>query len=239
MQSVEEAGNPSKNTASKQLQAFVKIDNNITKFLLKRTKYFDELEAQLFRLGAVIQLKPGSIKIKKVDSSYIEYWNRKCEDKVTVFCNGFQKRCFPFDESIRESILGSLSSLEQDVSSAGAACWLDTPKKNLILVSPMVELTSVVKKVEDFMKKVGIFAKRNFRVEGSIRALVEKDLETLKEALKSCNVTLEKETLAVVCLKSELENVEKEIERFFQNFQRTKQADGNYHYFVLSKYWVG
>ena len=218
---------------SKQLQAMVKIDTNITKFLMKRTKYFDELQSQLFQLGAVIQLKPGSMKIKKVDSSYIENWERKCEDKVNVFCSGFQKQFFPLDESIRESISGTLSSLEQDVSSTGAACWLDKPKRNLILVCPMTELTTVVKKVEEFIRKVGIFAKRSFHVEGSIYALVEKDLITLKEALKSCNVTLEKETLVVVCLKTEVGNIEKKVERFLQDYRRTKQTDGNFHYFVF------
>lgn len=220
---------------SKQLQAFVKIDTNITKFLTRRAKYFDEIQSQLFQLGAVIQLKPGLIKIKKADSSHIENWERRCEDKVTEFCSGFRKQCFPLDESIRESISGTLSSFEQDVSSTGAACWLDTPKKNLILVCPATELTAIVKKVEEFIRKIGIFAKRSFQVEGSVRMLVEKDLETLKETLKSCNVTLDKETLVVVCLKTEVANVEKKVERFLQKFQRTKQTDGNFHYFVFLK----
>ncbi len=223
---VEDAQPSNKETKSRQLENSVKIDHDITKFFIKRTKYFDELKAQLSRLGAEIQLRPGLIKLKRVDSSVVENWENSCRNTIIVFCSSFQKQSFALDENIRESILEALPSLQKSVSSAGAACWLDTHKQNLILVSPKAELSNMVKEVEDFIKKVGIFATKSFKIEESIRALVEKDLPTLKEELKSCSVKLVKETLVVVCLRNEINNVVGKVENFLQELQGIKRADG-------------
>ena len=222
-----------KESTSKHLQKSVEIDSDITKFLMKRTKYSNDLKAQLSRFGAEFQLKPGIIKIRRVDSSVTESWEERCQYTVTLFCSSFQKQSFALDEGTRESILEALPTLQKSVSSTGAACWLDTQKQNLVLVSPEVELSNVVKEVKEFIQKVGIFARKCFKIEESIRALVEEDLPTLKEALKSCNIKLEKETLVVVCLRNEINNAVEKVESFLQKLQRIKRADGNFRYFVL------
>ena len=216
---------------SKQILNCVKLDNDITKFLLKRTKYFDKLKAQFSQLGAEVQLRHGFIKIKRIDSSTDENWEKSCQDNVIDFCSSFKKQSFALDESIQESILKALPSIQKSVSSTGAACWLDPHKRNLILVSPMAEFSNMVKEVEEFIKKVGIFATKSFKIEETIRALVKKDLASLNDELKSCKVTLEKENLIVVCLRSEVYNVVEKVECFFQKLQRIKQADGKLNVF--------
>ena len=228
----EDAQQPEQENTSKQLESCVKVDNDITKFLLKRTKYFDELKAQFSRLGAEIQLKPGLIKINRNDSANTdENWGKRCEDNIYVFCHSFEKRRFAVDESIQESMLEALPSLQKSVSSTQAACWLDPPKRHLTLVSPKAEFSNMVKEVEEFMKKVGIFAKKCFKIEESIRALVEKDLTSLKEELKSCRVTLDKQNLTVVCPGSDVDHVVGKVECFFQKLQKIKRADGKLNVF--------
>ena len=87
-----------------------------------------------------------------------------------------------------------------------------------------------------FVQRVGIFSRKCFKIEKSIRALVEEDLPTLKEALKSCNIKLDNETLVVVCLRNENNNVVEKVESFLQKRQKIKRADGNVRYFVLAYY---
>ena len=110
-----------------------------------------------------------------------------------------------------------MSTLQNDVSSTGAACWLDTHKQNLILVSLKVALSDAVKKVDEFIQKVKLFVRRTFEIDKSIHELVGKDLSTLKEDLKSCNITLNKQTLVVVCLRNEVGNVVEKVESFLAN----------------------
>jgi hypothetical protein len=87
-----------------------------------------------------------------------------------------------------------------------------------------------------FVQRVGIFSRKCFKIEKSIRALVEEDLPILKEALKSCNIKLDNETLVVVCLRNENNNVVEKVESFLQKRQKIKRADGNVRYFVLAYY---
>ncbi|XP_028412718.1 uncharacterized protein LOC114535634 [Dendronephthya gigantea] len=214
----EETGN---DKSLKQLQKSVKLDNDIVKFLMKRKQYFEKLKAKLASLGAAPHLKPGFIRIDKMDSRNIDNWGESCESAVVVFCNSFHKKCFELDESIRESHLEALPTLQKDVSSTGAACWLDSEKKNVILVSPILELRDAVEKIEKFIKNVGIFAKRSFKIEESIHELVEKELPPLKDTLKSCTLALEKETLVVVCVRSEIENTIAHVESFLSRIRLT------------------
>ena len=216
-----------KKNPSKQLQVSVNIDNDVVKFLMERKKHSEELKDLLSRLGAESQLKPGFIKIKKVDGNIIPNWGKRCENTVNVFCSCFVKKYYPLGDEIRDSISETLPTLQKDVSSKGAACWLDTHKQNLILVSSKIELSIAVKEVEEFMQKARIFARRSFQIDESIRKLVGNDLPQLKEALKSCNVTLDKQTLMVVCLKNEVDNVVEIVETFLQRFKRINLADGN------------
>ncbi len=229
-----------KEKPSKQLQVSVNVDNDIVKFLMKRKKYSEELKDLLSRLSAELILKPGFIKITKVDGNIIPNWEKRCEDTVNVFCSCFFKKYYPLSDEIRDSISEALSTLQNDVSSTGAACWLDTHKQNLILVSLKVELSNVVKKVDEFIQKVKLFARRTFEIDNSIHELVGKDLPTLKEDLKSCNITLNKQTLVVVCLRNEVGNVVEKVESFLQTIQRIKLPDGNVFFSVLfcSRYFA-
>ncbi len=186
---------------------------------MKRKKYSEELKVLLSRLGAELQLKPRFIKVKKVDGNIIPNWGKRCENTVNVFCSSFVKKYYPLGDEIRDSISEALPTLQKDVSSIGAACWLDTHKQNLILVSLKVQLGDAVKEVEEFIEKVRIFARKSFQIDEPIRELVGKHLPKLKEALKSCNVTLSTQTLVVVCLRNEVGNVVKKVESFL--------ADGN------------
>ncbi len=149
-----------KEKPSRQLQTSVGIDSDIVKFLMKRKKYSKELK-DLLRHDSELQLKSGFIKIKKVDEN-IPNWEKRCEDTVNVFCSRFDKKYFPLGDEIRDSISEALSTLQNDVSSTGAACWLDTQKQNLILVSPKVALSNAVKKVDEFIQKVKLFIRRTF-----------------------------------------------------------------------------
>jgi hypothetical protein len=219
--------------ASKLLQTYVKIDNDIAKFLLKRKKYFEDLKDLLSRHDAKFHLKPGFIKIKKVDVNIVPNWENLCKDTVNAFCSCFQKQSFPVGDEIRDSFVEALTTLQKDVSSTGAACWLDAHKQNLILVSLKVELSNALKQVEEFIQKVEIFSTKSFQIEESIHELVAKDLPTLKEALKTCNIALNKQTLVVVCLRNEADSVVGIVERFLQRLQRLKLADGNVRYILL------
>ena len=217
----------------RQWQKFVNIDNDIANFLLEKTKYSEELKGLLFRLGAELQiLKSGFIKIKKVDGNTIPNWEERCEKTINVFCSCFDKKDFPLDDEIRDSIPEALSTLQKDLSSTEGACWLDKPKQNLILVSPKDGFSNAEKEVKQFFEKVRRFAKRNFEIEESIYELVRKDLPTLKEALKHCNITLNKKTLVVVCLRNEVDNVNEKVESFLQRLQGEK-IDGNVRCVVL------
>ena len=216
----------------KQLQISVNIDNDIVSFLLKRKKYSEQLKSQLFHCGAELEiLKSGLIKIKKVDGSTISNWEERCEETVHVFCSHFRKMYFPLDDEIRDSIPEALSTLQKDVSSTGGACWLDTQKQNLVLVCPSVAFGEAEKEVNQFFEKVRRFSRKSFQIEEPILELVRKDLPKLKEALKSCNITLKKKTLVVVCLRNEVDNVAEKVENFLQRSQGV--LDGNVRYIFL------
>ena len=192
-------------------------------FLLKRKKYSQDLKALLSSLSAELHiLKSGFLKVKEVDGNTIPNWEERCENTVNVFCSCFHKKYFPLDDEIRDSIPEALSTLQKDVSSTGGACWLDKHKQNLILVSLKVEFGNAGKEVYQCFEKVRRFAKRTFRMEESILELVRKDLPTLKEALKSCNITLNKKTLVVVCLRNEVDNVAEKVESFLQRLREVK-----------------
>jgi hypothetical protein len=104
------------------------------------------------------------------------------------------------------------------VSSTGGACWLDTQKQNLVLVCPsVVAFGEGEKEVNQFFEKVRRFSRKSFQIEEPILELVRKDLPKLKEALKSCNITLKKKTLVVVCLRNEVDNVAEKVENFLKN----------------------
>mgnify|MGYP002803931348 FL=1 len=209
----------------RQWKKIVNIDNDIANFLLKNPKYSEELKGLLSRHGAELQiLKSGCIKIK-VGGNTITNWEERCEKTINVFCGCFDKKDFPLDDEIRDSIPEALSTLQKDLSSTEGACWLDKHKQNLILVSPKDGFSNAEKEVKQFFEKVRRFAKRNFEIEESIYELVRKDLPTLKEALKQCNITLNKKTMVVVCLRNEVDNVTEQVESFLQRLQGVKLDD--------------
>ena len=210
-----------------QRQKSVNIDCDMANFLLKRGKCSEDLKGQLSCFGAELQiLKSGLIKIKEVNGNTIPNWEERCVKAVNVFCDRFHKKYFLLENEIRDSIPEALSTLQKDVSSTGGACWLDKHKQNLILVSPNDEFTKAEKEVEKFIENVRRFAQKSFKIEENIHELVRKDLPSLKEALKSCNITLKKKTLVVVCLRNEIDNVAEKVESFLQKLQGVKQ-NGN------------
>ena len=216
-----------KNPAKKQQQKSFSIDDDIVNFFLKRKKYSEELKGLLYSLGAELEISKSGIKMTKVGGNTIPNWEERCENTVNVFCSCFCKKYFPLDAEIRDSIPETLlSTLQRDVSSTGGASWLDKHKHNLILVSRDSTFNDAEKEVEQFFEKVRRSANRNFEVKESIHELVKKDLPTLKEALKSCNITLKKKTLVVVCLRNEVDNVAEKVESFLQRFEGVK-PDGN------------
>ena len=216
-----------KKNSLKQRQKSVNIDSDIANFLLKRGKCSDDLKGQLSCLGAELQiLKSGVIKIKEVNGNTVPNWEEKCVKAVNVFSVRFHKKYFLLENEIRDSIPEALSTLQKDVSCTGGACWLDKHKQKLILVSPKDEFTHAEKEVEKFIENVRRFAQKSFKIEKSIHELVRKDLPTLKEALKSCNIALKKKTLVVVCLRNEVDNVAEKVEGFLQKLQGVKQ-NGN------------
>lgn len=218
-------------TKSSGVDSRVKVDKDVTMFLKKTAKYAEELKLQLSPLDAEIQIKPGFIVIKSViDSNVREPWMKRCRDIVAKFCSGFQKKSFVLDESIRDSFVDALPKLQNIVSSFEGACWLDHTKQNLIVVSPAAQHSKVVKDCQEFIQKVSLFAKQSFKIEESIRSSVERDLPTLKGFLESCNFIMERETLVVVCLRSDISNVYGKVEMFLQNIRRTNEAEyGNSH----------
>ena len=207
-----------------QRQKSVNIGCDMANFLLKRGKCSEDLKGQLSCLGAELQiLKSGLIKIKEVNGNTIPNWEDRCVKAVNVFCGRFHKKYFVLENEIRDSIPEALSTLQQDVSSTGGACWLDKHKQHLILVSPNDEFTNAEKEVENFIENVRRFAQKSFKIEESIHEFVRKDLPPLKEALKSCNITLKRKTLIVVCLRNEVDNVTEKVESFLQKLQGVKQ----------------
>ena len=192
-------------------------------FLLKRKKYSADLKCQLSCLGVELQISQFGIKIKKVDGSTIPDWDERYKESVNLFCSCIDKKYFPLDGEIRDSIPEALSTLQNDVGSTGGACWLDAQKQNLVLVCPDSGFSDAEKEVEKFIENVRRFARRSFRIQDSILELVRKDLPKLKETLKSCNISLKKKTLVVVCLRNEVDSVAKKVETFFQRVK----LDGN------------
>ena len=198
----------------------VKVDSDILKFLGKRKKYSEELKDLLSRLGAELTIKPEFIIVKKVTESIIANWEKRCEDTVNKYCSCFQRECFPLDDAIsRDSILGALPTLQKDVSSTGAACWLDTHKQSLVLVSLKLELSNVVKQVEKFIRTVSFFAKKCFPIKESLVDLVRENLPTLEKDLESCTVKLENRELVVVCVKDKVDIVVKSVENFLESVE--------------------
>ena len=189
---------------------------------MKRKKYSEELKGLLNHLGAELEVSKSGLKMKKVDGNTIPNWEERCENTVRVFCSCFHKKYFPLDGEIRDSIPEALPRLQQDVSSTGGACWLDKHKQNLILVSRDSTFSDAEKEVESFFENVRLC----FQVKESIHELVRKDLPTLIEALKSCNITFKKKTLVVVCLRNEVDNVAEKVESFLQRLEGVK-LDGN------------
>ena len=205
----------------------VKVDSDILKFLGKRKKHSDELKNLLSRLGADFQIKSADqcIVIKKVTQCITVNWEKRCEDTVNTYCGCFQKEYFPLDDAISQgSILGALPTLQKDVSCTGAACWLDTHKQNLVLVSLKIEFSNVAKQVEKFIRTVNFFAKKCFPIEESRVELVRKNLPTLEQDLESCTVKLENRELVVVCVKDKADSVVKIVQNFLA---RNELINGN------------
>ena len=214
-----------------QRQKFVNIDNDIANFLLEKTEYSEELKGLLSRLGAELQILKSGINIKEVGLDAIPNWEERCEKTIDLFCSCFHKKYFPIDEETRDSIPEALSTLQKDLSSTDGACWLDTQKQNLILVCQSVAFGEAEKEINQFFEKVRRFSRRSFQIEEPILDSVREDLPKLKEALKSCNITLKKKTLVVVCLRNEVDNVAEKVENFLQRPQGV--LDGNVRYIFL------
>ena len=227
-----------KDKTSKQLEHSVQIDNDISKFLVKRKKYSAELKDKVSRLGAGARVKPGCIIITKNEETVIENWEKRCNDEVNHFCRRFQKERFLVDLEIKDSISEALSTLQETVSSLGAACWIDKDKQDLILVSLKVKMSDAAQKVNEFLMKIRMFAKRCFDLDESIHGLVEKDLQTLKSALKSCKITLTKKSLEVVCLRNEVDTVNKNVENFLQRLKDIKEGNGNSSHSYCAPYKI-
>ena len=229
--SLNEEGNSTeiqdKDETSKQLKHSVKIDNDISKFLMKRKKYSVELKNKVSRLGAEVRVTRGFIIITKNEENVIANWEKRCNDAVTVFCSRFQKEQFLVDREIKDSISEALLTLQETVSTLGAACWIDKDNQDLILVSLKVKMSDAVQKVREFLMKIRMFAKRCFDLDESIHGLVEKNLQTLKDALKSCKITLTKKSLEVVCVRNEVDTVNKNVENFLQRLKNNKEGSGN------------
>ena len=223
-----------KDEASKQLKHSVKIDNDISKFLMKRKKYSAELKDEVSRLGAEVHVTRGFIIITKNEETVLANWEKQCNDEVNQFCSRFQKERFVVDREIKDSISEALLTLQETVSTLGAACWIDKDNQGLILVSLKVKMSDAVQKVNEFLIKIRMFARRCFDLEESIHGLVEKNLQTLKDALKSCKITLTKKSLEVVCVRNEVDTVNKNVENFLQRLKNNKEGSGDSSY----SYWA-
>ena len=216
-----------KDETSKQLKHSVKIDNDISKFLMKRKKYSAELKDKVSQLDAEVQVTHGFIIITKNEETVIANWEKRCNDEVNHFCRRFEKERFLVDREIKDSISEALLTLQETVSTLGAACWINKDKQDLILVSSKVKMSDAVQKVNEFLMKIRMFAKRSFGIDESIHGLVEKNLQTLKDALKSCKITLTKKSLEVVCLRNEVDTVNKNVENFLQRLKEIKEGNAN------------
>ena len=129
---------------------------------------------------------------------------------------------------IKDSISEALLTLQETVSTLGAACWIDKDKQDLILVSLKVEMNDAVQEVNEFLMKIRMFAKRSFGLDESIHGLVEKDLQTLKDALKSgCKIRLTKKSQEVACLRNAVNTVNKNVENFLQRRKEIKEGNTN------------
>lgn len=190
----------------------LKIDNDVVKFLKKRKKYMEQLKKLSSSMDIKFEFLDGMIKMTKGSASRVKDWRRKCNDSIKTFLDSFQKKSFPFDNETRESMCEPLITIQNKVSSSGAACWLDEEK--LILVSNVTNFDQNVKDVDEFVRKANMFSKKSFEVDDGISDSIVKELPQLEEILKSHKITLNEKELVVVGLKSDFSHALKTVNAF-------------------------
>lgn len=184
------------------------------KFLMVRKDYMKRLNKTLSSMDTKFEFLDGMIYIIKMSTCHVKDWKAKCIYSVKRFFNSFQKASFPFEDETRELMIEPLTTIQNEVSSSGAACWLDDGK--LILVGNTIEFDVNAKKVANFVQMIRLSIKKCFSFDECTRESIVKELPQLQKKMKSCKISLNEKQLVVVCPGSNVGDVLKTVDSFLE-----------------------
>lgn len=136
-----------------QLQATVRMNRDIVKFISKRMMYSQQLNKQLKKLlveEVLLIPEKSEIKVtKKASWHRVENWKKRCCTTVRKFCSRFGKECFELVEP--NSVRKGLPKLGGMLHSTTAAYWIEDNNTKLAVMSDKHERDQVLAKVREFL----------------------------------------------------------------------------------------
>ena len=146
---------PAVNKQRRQLKKFINIDKDIVEFILRNSKYSQELSEKLEKLSAEVELVPEKsliIVTKKFPSRRIRDWRKRCCSVVTKFCSHFRRSSFELKDS--SSAREALPMLKKMFQWSDAAFSIDS-NKTLVVVTEQNECEKILNNVREFLGNDG------------------------------------------------------------------------------------